>query len=225
MNIRSVPLDDRPIEILISLGPSYLSNSELLAILIRTGTKEYNAIEVSINLLNNIGSLSNLKDININTLIKVKGIGYNKASTILAALELFKRVYLGSVKTRVKLSDALSIYNYTKYLFNSIMQEEFYCLYFNNKQELISIKLLFKGTINRTEVHPREIFKEAFLESASRIVCMHNHPSGSIKPSSEDILFTNNIVLIGKTCGIPVVDHIIVGDNSFFSFYEENMIK
>ena len=103
-------------------------------------------------------------------------------------------------------------------------QEYFYALYFNNKQELIEAKKLFIGTINRSVVHPREVFKEAYLLSASSIVCMHNHPSGDTSPSREDITFTQSLYEIGNIQGIPVVDHIIVSDDSYYSFYENGNI-
>ena len=116
------------------------------------------------------------------------------------------------------------IYEYTKYLFYNKKQEYFYCLYFNNKQELINELLLFKGTINKSITHPREIFKEAYRISASGIVCLHNHPSNDTTPSKEDITFTNTLISLGKLQGIPILDHIIVGDNNFYSFYEHSKI-
>ena len=109
-------------------------------------------------------------------------------------------------------------------MFYDQKQEYFYCLYFNNKQQLIGEKLLFKGTINRSITHPREIFKEAYRLSASSIICMHNHPSNDITPSIEDIDFTNKLVSLGTIQGIPILDHIIVSDNNYYSFYEHGKI-
>ncbi len=223
--IKDIPLNNRPVERLIRYGGSSLSDSEVLAIILKSGTKNESVLDLANNIINKYGSISNLKNININTLKNIKGIGEKKAASILAALELGRRVYLKEEKEKVILKNAEDIFNYTRYIFNSLMQEEFYALYFNNKQELIGIKLLFKGTYNRSLVHPREIFKEAYLESASRIVCMHNHPSGNTNPSVEDRNLTHNLIEIGKITGVPIVDHIIVSDNSYFSFYEHNILK
>ena len=119
-----------------------------------------------------------------------------------------------------KLTSPKEIFEETKYLFNNLKQEHFYCLYFNNNQELIGKKLLFIGTINRSVTHPREIFKEAYKLSATSIICIHNHPTNDVTPSKEDINFTNNIIEIGKIQKIPVLEHIIIGEDKFYSFYD-----
>ena len=105
------------------------------------------------------------------------------------------------------------------------MQEHFYCLYLNTKKELIERKLLFIGTLNRSLVHPREIFKEAYRLSASSIICMHNHPSGDVYPSKEDIMLTDSLIKIGTLNGIPVLDHIIVSNDNYYSFSKTSSIK
>ena len=133
-------------------------------------------------------------------------------------------MYLQKPTIHNKLSTPSEIYESTKYIFNGLKQEYFYCLYFNSKQELISKKLLFKGTINQSITHPREIFKEAYKVSAYSIVCLHNHPSNNVYPSKEDIRFTNNLLKVSKIQGIPLLDHIIVGENTYYSFYENKML-
>lgn len=133
-------------------------------------------------------------------------------------------MYLQKPIIHNKLSNPTDIYNNTKYIFNGLKQEYFYCLYFNSKQELISKKLLFKGTINQSITHPREIFKEAYKVSAYSIICIHNHPSNNVYPSKEDIKFTNNLLKVSKIQGIPLLDHIIVGETNYFSFYENKML-
>ena len=224
MKIKDIPKDDRPRERLLSFGASNLTNQELLAVILKTGTKDKDVMDLSYEILKEIGKIENLKDINVNRLSNIKGIGLVKAISIVASIELGRRIYFTTPKIRERLLNAEDIYNNCKYLFMGKTQEEFYCLYFNNKQELLLKKLLFKGTFNRSVVHPREIFKEAYLSSASTIVCMHNHPSGDIKPSREDIIFTKSLIELGKINSIPIVDHIIVGDNSYYSFYEESDI-
>ena len=221
--IRDIPVAARPRERLKLYGKSSLSNSELLAIILKTGTKDKPVNELALDILNRY-SLSDLENISLNSLIGIKGIGEVKAIELLASIELGKRIFLNKDIKYKKLDSPEKIFNHTKYLFHNIKQEYFYCLYFNNKQELIGEKLLFKGTINRSVTHPREIFKEAYRLSASSIVCMHNHPSNDITPSKEDLDFTNKIVSLGTIQGIPIIDHIIVGNNSFYSFYDHGKI-
>ena len=126
-------------------------------------------------------------------------------------------------KKKVKLTNAKDIYFYMKYLLDNKKQEYFYCIYVNTKKEVIERKLLFMGTINRSMVHPREIFKYAYLNSASGIICIHNHPSGDITPSIEDKRLTDALISIGKIQNIPVIDHIIIGNNNYYSF-NDNML-
>lgn len=222
MNVKDIPKNERPRERFLSVGSQNLSNQELLAILIKTGTRKYSSMDLAIKIINEVGSIDRLKDVSIASLEKIKGIGPVKAMEVMCAIELGKRIYLNRSNIREKLGNAREIYESCKYLFVGKMQEEFYCLYFNNKQELIERKLLFMGTINRSVVHPREVFKEAYLTSAASIVCIHNHPSGDTKPSREDILFTKSLIEIGEVNKIPILDHIIVGDNNYYSFYESN---
>lgn len=222
MKVKSMPKDIRPRERLLKNGVSSLSDEELLAILIKTGTKSKSAINLALEVLVLYEKLENFRDVTISRLMTIKGIGRVKAIEIAAAIEFGRRVYKEKAVCKKRLCNSMDIYLDSKHLFYGKKQECFYCLYFNNKQELIERKLLFMGTINRSVVHPREVFKEAYLTSASSIVCMHNHPSGDTKPSREDIIFTKSLIKIGEINGIPVVDHIIVGDNSYYSFYESN---
>lgn len=217
-----MPIDIRPRERLEKYGAGSLSNEELIAILIKTGTKEKSAINLALEVLLLYDSIDKFREVSIYRLMTINGIGFVKAIEIIAAMEFGRRVYEHRFVKKLKLGNSRDIYIYSKSLFLGKKQEYFYCLYFNNKQELIERKLLFMGTINRSTVHPREVFKEAYLTSASSIVCLHNHPSGDVKPSREDIIFTKALIDIGDINGIPLVDHIIVGDNSYYSFYEEN---
>ncbi len=224
MHVKDILKEERPRERFLRVGADNLTNQELLAILIKTGTKELSSMDLALTLLNQVGGIGNLKNTSVSQIVSIKGIGIVKATEIMCAIELGKRIYCSTFKHRDKLMNAKEIYENSKYLFIGKMQEEFYCLYFNNKQELIERKLLFMGTINRSVVHPREVFKEAYISSAASIVCIHNHPSGDTKPSREDVIFTKSLVEIGKVSGIPVIDHIIVGDNSYYSFYESNNV-
>ncbi len=221
--IKEIPESERPRERMKQIGSENLTDKELLAIILKNGTKKQNVNDIALELLRKY-PLTSFKELNSSELMQISGIGEVKALEILAARELGKRIFLRKNKQLIKLSSAKEIWEDSKYLFVGLKQEHFYCLYFNNKQELIERKLLFMGTINRSITHPREIFKEAYRVSASSIVCMHNHPSNDIRPSREDIIFTENITKAGEIQGIPIIDHIIVGEDSFYSFYEQNNI-
>ncbi len=222
--IKDLPANERPRERLLNVGVNNLSDKELISIILKTGTIGKNVEELALDILNSY-SLIDLKNITINDLLKIKGIGKTKAIELIASIELGKRIFLKESKKLIKLDNAKSIWEDSKYLFDGLKQEHFYCYYFNNKQELIMRKLMFIGTINNASVHTREIFREAYLLSAATIVCLHNHPSNDTTPSKEDINFTDKLMRTGFIQGIPVVDHIIVGENSFYSFYEHSNCK
>ncbi|MBR1936180.1 MAG: DNA repair protein RadC [Bacilli bacterium] len=217
--IKNIPKNERPRERLKEHGITNLSDKELLSIILKTGTKDKSVTDLSIDILNKY-KLKDLKDISLYDLMKIKGIGEVKAMEILSSIELGKRIFLKKEEKLIKLDNPKDIYEDSKYLFYNLKQEYFYCYYFNTKQELIKRKLIFIGTINQSITHPREIFKEAYLLSASSIVCLHNHPTGDITPSKQDIYFTIKLFQTGEIQGIPVIDHIIVGNDTFYSFYE-----
>ncbi len=223
--IKELPKEERPRERLITEGVDKLSNDELVSIILKTGTFDKSAKDISIEILKMCKDITDLKNITIPMLKQIKGIGDVKAIEFIATIELGRRIFLAKpCQNNKKLCNPKDIWQDTKYLFFGKKQECFYCLYFDNKQILIERKLLFMGTINRSVVHPREVFKEAYLLSASNIICMHNHPSGDVTPSKQDLDFTTNLVEIGRMQGIPVIDHIIVSDNSYYSFYENKNI-
>lgn len=225
MKLEELPKQERPRERLLKYGKECLSNEELLSIILKSGTRGKSVRELAGEVLAKFQSIQDLEDITVESLCNIRGIGEVKAIELIASIELGRRIFLEKNEEKPKkMMNAEQIYQDMKYLFYRKKQEYFYCLYFNNKQELIERKLLFMGTMNRSIVHPREVFKEAFLRSASSIICVHNHPSNDINPSREDIRFTENLVEIGKISGIPVTDHIIVTDSSYYSFYEHNRI-
>ena len=223
MKLKKLPLSERPREKFLKFGKENMSDSELLALILKTGSKNISVLDLSCNLLNEIGDISKLKDVSYDSLINIKGIGSSKAIELMALSEIAKRIYYKvDNKLRIVMSSPKVIYEKNKYLFDGLKQEYFYALYLNTKKELIERKLLFMGTLNKSVVHPREIFKEAYRLSASSIVCLHNHPSGNVTPSVEDIKLTKALVDIGKLNGIPVVDHLIISDDGYYSFYEKN---
>ncbi len=226
MRLKELPEAERPRERLLEYGVSSLANDELLSILFNTGKKGKSVKELSLEVLQYCGNITNLQNITKEQLLAIEGVGLAKALKLLSAIELGKRIFLKvEEKNKVQIHHSLDIYRYVKYWFVGKEQEYFYCLYLNNRNEVIERKLLFMGTINRSLVHPREVFKNAYLCSASSIVCVHNHPSGDVRPSREDIRLTEALVKIGDLNAIPVIDHVIVGEESYYSFCDEKMLN
>ena len=220
-NFKNLSNYDKPRERLYNNGSDVLSNGDLIAIIIKTGTKKYSVYEVALKIMEMVGDITKLKDIGIPTLMKIEGVGRVKAIELKAALELGKRVYTVNNLDKIKLNNALSIYDYFSQILADKKQEYFYAVYLDTKGNYLGKKCLFVGTINNSLVHPREIFKEAYLLSANGIICVHNHPSGDVAPSREDINITKRIKEIGIIHGINVIDHVIIGNDSYYSFYEE----
>ena len=215
----------KPRERLITLGKENLSDDELLSIVLKTGTKNKNVKELSLELLSKYSNLAKFKNITYNNLIEIDGIGSAKACEILAVIELGRRIYENTkIEDIISCTDPINIISYFNYLFVDKKQEEFYVIYLDNKKNYIDKKLLFVGSVNYSIVHPREIFKEAYLLSSSYIVCIHNHPSGNPNPSKEDDLLTNRIKMIGDLHQIFLVDHLIIGKNSYYSYFEDSKI-
>jgi len=225
VKIKEIPESDRPMERLIENGVETLSNEELLAILLKTGTKNISAKELSSLLLSKIGGIKKLDNINFEYLNKFRGIGKSKACILLSALELSRRINkeVDTIKN-IKLNNTEVVYKFYKDKIGDKKQEYFYCVYLDNQKKVLDDKLLFIGTINYSVVHPREIFKEAYLLGASAIICIHNHPGGNVLPSKQDIEITNNLVEVGKLLGIKVLDHIIICKEKYYSFLENHDI-
>lgn len=221
VKIKDIPLYDRPRERLINVGVNNLSNEELLALVIRTGTKDNSAKDLASSLLKEIKNIKYLNDITLNEITKIKGFGISKACTILSIIELSKRINtkVDSINN-IKFTNPDIIFEYYKDKLSNKKQEYFYAVYLNSSKIIIKEKLLFIGTINQSIANPREIFKEAYICDASSIICIHNHPSGNIFPSNEDIKFTKKLGEISVVFGVEVIDHIIIGNNKYYSFYE-----
>ncbi len=226
MLIKEIPESERPRERLLKYGVSSLSNEELLAIILKSGVKGISAKDLAIDILKKVQKIENLKDINIHTFDSIKGLGIVKKIELLVLVELGKRIYLENTsQEKISYLNPDIIFNDNKYLFQGLKQEYFYVFYLDSKKNLIERKLLFMGTVDRSIIHPREVFKNAYLCSASSIICMHNHPSGDLMPSKADLEITKTLVEIGRIQGINVVDHLIVSDKSYFSFYENNLME
>lgn len=226
VKIKDIPIEDRPCERLIEKGVESLSNEELLAIILKTGSKGNSAKDLGSQILSKIENIKKLNDINLEFLKSFKGVGVSKACNLLAAIELGKRINneVDTIKN-IKLTSADIVYKYYKEKIGNKKQEYFYAIYLDNSKKIISDKLLFIGTINYSLVHPREIFKEAYLLGATAIICIHNHPGGNPVPSKQDFEVTNNLLDASKILGIKLLDHIIITKNNYYSFLENNDIS
>ena len=217
---------DRPRERLLKYGSHILSDSELLSIIISSGNNKYSAKDLSSMILKDVNGLNNLNKLKYEDLIKYSGITSKKAASILATIEIAKRI---NTKIRyldgIKLNNTQLVFDYYKNELSNLNQERFYCIYLDNSKKIIKDKLLFQGTLNYSLVHPREIFKEAYINDAAAIICVHNHPSGNITPSKDDLEITSKIVSLGLLHGVKVLDHIIIGKDKYYSFLENNQIN
>lgn len=225
VKIKDIPLLDRPMERLIDIGVENLSNEELLAIILKTGSKGVSAKDLAGSFLSKIDSLKKLNNLNYEQLKTTKGIGMSKACTLLASIELGKRINreVDTIKN-IKFTSADIVYKYYKDKLGDKKQECFYAIYLDTGKKIIDDKLLFIGTVNYSLIHPREIFKEAYLCGASAIICVHNHPGGNPIPSKQDFDMTKNLVEVSKFLGIKLLDHIIICKNNYYSFLENGDI-
>ncbi|WP_340085019.1 DNA repair protein RadC [Siminovitchia sp. FSL H7-0308] len=223
--IKDFPIEDRPRERLIQHGAASLSNQELLAILLRTGTKSKSALQLANKLLAQFDGLLWLKEAALEEIMGIKGIGKVKAVQIAAAIELGRRIGNLTYNDRYIIRSPEDGANYVMNDMRFLTQEHFVCLYLNTKNQVLHRQTIFIGSLNASIVHPREVFKEAFRRSAASIICFHNHPSGDPTPSREDIEVTNRLVECGKMMGIEILDHLIIGDNKYVSMKEKGFIR
>lgn len=221
--IKDIPLNDRPRERIKNYGIGCLSNEELLAVIIKDGTKSLSSKDIARIILNRY-KIDELLSITYEELIQIKGIGISKSCSILASIELTKRLILNNDIKSISIKNTKDIYNYYKNKIGLKKQECFYVIYLDTKNTIIKDKLLFIGTVNFSMVHPREIFKYAYILSATSIICIHNHPSGNTLPSNEDYNLTNRLKQVGNLLGINVLDHIIISKNNYYSFKENGDI-
>lgn len=214
----SLDKNDMPRERLIKLGAKSLSDYELLAILLRTGTKEMDVLTLAKTLLKKT-SLVQLKNITVEELIMNIGIKKAKATTIIAALELGSRIS-NSEEQLIKIQNTKDIYQLVKKDLNNLSQEHFIIIYLNVNREVIKKELKYIGTHNQILLQPREIFTEAIKYNAPSIIMVHNHPSGNSMPSEADLYTTKQMFRVAEIVGITVFDHVIVGKHEFFSMKE-----
>jgi DNA repair protein RadC len=222
--IKSIPEDDRPQEKLLKYGANNLSNSELIAVILRTGSKEENVVKLSQRILNEDGKgLRNIAEGTVEKFKSFKGINDVKAAQLMAVAELSKRISTLKIE-KIKISSpsdaALVLMEEMRYY----KKEYFKIILLDTKNNIKKVSEISVGSLNSSIVHPREVFSEAVVNSASSIILVHNHPSGESEPSHEDVVLTNRLDECGKILGIKVLDHIIIGDGVFYSFKEEGLL-
>ncbi len=221
MKILDIPLENRPRERFLQRGADGLSDAELLAIILQKGTYGENAVDMS-NRLISIYGLDKLADLSIQELRAIKGIGPAKAMHIKAIFEVNKRVRVANAPPIIKTAQEAHFYLCPK--LESLDREQFVILHLNNRYALLKEEVVSVGIVDETVIHPRELFKAAIKESTSKIIIAHNHPSGDPLPSVNDKRTTKTLVEAGKIVGIPVIDHIIIAKNGYYSFREHNQL-
>ena len=225
MKVKELPIDDRPREKLMLRGVQSLSNTELIAILLRTGTKGKSVIQISQELLQKYNNLNILTNQTHAALKKIPGIGNDKATALIAAFELSRRV--DSQKkwlSNKKVTSPQNIADFFIPLLRDEVKEKFFTICLNSANKIINYELISVGTLNSSLVHPREVFKVAVENNSASIILLHNHPSGNWEPSNEDILLTKKMVEVGKMMDIPIFDHLIIAGDKYTSMVEIRII-
>jgi DNA repair protein RadC len=223
--INSWPEDDRPREKLLRQGAETLSNSELLAILLRTGVKGASAIDLARRIVEKFGTFRNMIHTDVREWKEFKGLGPAKMAQIQAALEIGRRFReVEALKGKQKIASCCDVVEIVMPQMRDRKTELFKVLYLNSNNKIIDISDVAEGTVNHAIPIVREIIHAALQKFAAAIICVHNHPSANISPSAEDRKFTQDLLAAGKVMGIKVLDHIIIGDGNYYSFAEEGIL-
>lgn len=225
MTIKSWALDDRPREKLIDKGKEFLSDAELLAILIGSGHREETAVDVSKRILKSVhNNLNELSKLTLSQLMDFKGIGEAKAVRIATSLELGKRRHFERMGDAKIIKNSKDVYEIMHLIFSDLLHEEFWVLYLNNSNKVLSRYQVSKGGLTSTVVDIRLLYKKALELSAVALILCHNHPSGKLKPSQPDVSLTEKVKTAGASLDIKLLDHIIVTQKSYFSFADKGLI-
>lgn len=220
------PPDERPREKLIQLGSQAVSNAELIAILLGHGTAKLNALELAKKLIREFKSLEALSSASLKEIQKIPGIGPAKAVTLLAAFQLYRNLQKQKAENEiVSFRNPDQVARIYQPVLGSLQKESFFVILLNSAMKRILDFEVSRGTLDASLVHPREVFNVAVRNLAKGIIVMHNHPSGELKPSKEDIKTTERLVESGKILEIPVYDHLIISENSYYSFRESGLIE
>ena len=219
--IKEIPLNDRPREKMAANGAAVLTDAELIAILLRTGTAEKSAIDIASEMTADGGLYKRLAGITrLNELTNIKGLGQAKAATVLAALEIGRRIASAKPIEKIHLSCPQDVADFLMPRLRYAAKEQFVVILLNYKNKVIGTEVVSEGSLSSSIVHPREVYAPAILHHAAAIMVAHNHPSGDPKPSIEDEEVTRQLLRSGKVLGIPMIDHVIIGDGNYYSFLE-----
>lgn len=221
--IKELPVEERPREKLLKKGSKFLSNSELIALIIRTGNKEKTAVELAQKLLNYYGGLEGLQDLSCEELKEINGIGTAKAAQINAVCELSRRISAISHESRDLVSNPVQAAELLAGEMRFLKQEVLKVILLDVKNKVIAVPEISRGGLSSSIVHPREVFKEAIRRSSAAVILVHNHPSGDPTPSADDLSITKKLVKTGKIVGIEVIDHVIIAGDKYLSFKEKNL--
>ncbi len=223
--IKEWSIDDRPREKLLSKGKEMLSKAELIAILIGSGTRKESAIDLSQRILNSVNhNLHNLARLSVSDLCQFHGIGHAKAISIITALEIGRRRLLEKALQKNKITCSQDLFNLMAPLLSDLIEEQFWVIYLDQRLQVLQQKMIATGGFTQILVDIRKIFKYAFEYNATRIVLIHNHPTGNINPSLSDKRLTQKIKKAGEFIDISVIDHIIIAQNDYLSFADENLL-
>jgi DNA repair protein RadC len=218
--LREWPAEDRPRERMQRQGAESLSHAELLAILLRTGTRDESAVHLAQRILNDCGGLRRLAERGWDELTHIRGIGPAKAIQLQASIELGRRIARSRLPETVTITRPQDAADLLMEEMRHHREEHFVCLFLNTKNHVIGRQTLSIGSLNASVVHPREVFRAAIRRSSASILCAHNHPSGDPAPSPEDIQLTRRLAEAGAMIGIELLDHIVIGDRRFVSLKE-----
>ena len=224
-SIKEIPLNDRPREKMAANGAAVLTDAELIAILLRTGTVEKSAIDIASEMTADGGLYKRLAGITrLNELTNIKGLGQAKAATVLAALEIGRRIASAKPLEKIHLSCPQDVADFLMPRLRYAAKEQFVVILLNSKNKVIGTEVVSEGSLSSSIVHPREVYAPAILHHAAAIMVAHNHPSGDPKPSLEDEEITRMLSRSGKVLGIPMIDHVIIGDGNYYSFLENEAL-
>lgn len=223
--IKELPASERPYEKFLSLGASGLSDADLLAIIIKTGTKDKSAVDIAQEILSGRhGNLLNLYEMSYDELIQVSGIGQIKAIQLKAVAELSMRISKTKRARSIRMNTPVTIADYYMEQMRHLQQEVVICAYFDVKSRFLGDKFISKGSLSSSVVDISSVMRTALEKNASKIVLLHNHPSGECTPSKDDIAVTDRLAEGSRIFSIELCDHIIIGDNEYYSFYENKII-
>tara|TARA_Y100000588_G_C14183440_1_gene894759 strand:+ start:705 stop:1397 length:693 start_codon:yes stop_codon:yes gene_type:complete len=217
--------DDRPREKLRGKGPSALSDAELIAILLGSGSRNETAVDLAKRILQSVkNNLNELGRLSVEDLLPFKGIGEAKAISIITALELGKRRRLSEALERKKVTSSTEAFEVLQPLIGDLPHEEFWVLFLNSSNHVRSSKSISRGGLTGTMADLRMIFKEALMLNSPAVVLAHNHPSGSVRPSPQDKSLTRKIAAAGNIMDIKIIDHLIITEHQYFSFADEGLL-